>query len=111
MKASTIVLSTLILMVLIFSFQPYQVTHAQTAVPLERKALAYVTNVLPFDMNHYNVTVGKTYSLPSAPNDPTVTKAIDIDLKSSGSTILVNCLYVNEGSSTVRYKLHQRFTS
>jgi hypothetical protein len=95
MKASMVAISILMLVVLILSFQPYQAVHAQTAVPLESKALAYVTNVLPFDMSHYTITVGTAYSLPSAPNDPTITQAVDIDLKSSDSTIHVVCVYVN----------------
>ena len=83
------------LMVLILSFQQCQVAHAQTAVPLESKALAYVKNVLPFNMSHYTITVDSAYSLPSGPNDPTITQAVDIDLKSSDSSIHVVCVYVN----------------
>lgn len=93
MRASTIAKSILMLMVLILSFQPYQIAHAQTA-SLESKALAYVNNVLPFDMSHYTITVGSAYCL-SAPNDPTITQAVDIDLNSSDSTIHVVCVYVN----------------
>jgi hypothetical protein len=95
MRASTIATSTLMLMVLILSFQPYQVAYSQTAVPLESKALAYVKNVLPFNVSHYTITVGNAYSLPSPPNDQTITQAVDIDLKSCDSTIHVVCLYVN----------------
>ena len=94
MKASTIAMSTLMLMVLILAFQPYQIAHAQMA-SLESKALTYVENVLPFDMSHYTVTVSSAYSLPSAPNDPTITQDVDIDLNSSDSTIHAVCVYVN----------------
>ncbi len=95
MRALTIVMATLILAVLILSVQPYQFTLAQTTIPLETKALDYVKNVLPINMNHYNITVNTAYSLPSGPNDPTVTQAVDIDLKSNDSTIHVVCVYVN----------------
>ena len=95
MRALTIAPSMIMLTVLILSFQPYQLVHAQTAIPLESKALAYVENVLPFNMSYYTVTVGSTYSLPSAPNDPTITQAVDTDLKSNGSSIHVVCVYVN----------------
>jgi hypothetical protein len=94
MRASTLATLTLILLVSILSFQQFQVAHADT-VPLEDKALAYVENVLPFNMTYYTITVGSAYSLPSAPNDPTITQAVDIDLKSGSSTIHVVCVYVN----------------
>ena len=94
MRTSTLALSTIMLLVLILSFQPYQLSHAQTAVPLESKALAYVNNVLPFDMSHYSTTVGDAYCL-SSPNDTTLTQAVDITLNSSDSTIHVVCVYVN----------------
>jgi len=96
MRAPTIATSTFMLMVvLILSFQPYQVAHSETAVPLESKAHAYVMNVLPFNMSHYTITVGNAYSLPSAPNDSAITQAVVIDLKSCDSTIHVVCVYVN----------------
>jgi hypothetical protein len=94
MRASTLAALILILLVSILSFQHFQVAHADT-VPLESKALFYVNNVLPFDMSHYTITVGSAYSLPSAPNDPTITQAVDVDLRSSDSTIHVVCVYVN----------------
>lgn len=94
MRASTLATLTLILLVSILPFQQFQVAHADT-VPLEDKALAYVENVLPFNMTYYTITVGSAYSLPSAPNDPTITQAVDIDLKSGSSTIHVVCVYIN----------------
>ncbi len=95
MRASIIVISIFMLMFSILSFQNFQLAHGQTAVPLEDKALAYVKNVLPFDMSHYNITVDNSYSLPSAPNDATITQAVEIDLESSVSTIHVVCVYIN----------------
>jgi hypothetical protein len=95
MRTSKVAASILMLIVLILSIQAYQMVNAQTAVPLETKALTYVKNVLPFNMSHYNITVGNAYSLPSGPNDPTVTQAVDIDMKSGDSTMHVVCLYVN----------------
>ena len=80
MRASTVAMSIFMLTVLILSFQPYPVAHAQTVVQLGGKALAYVNNVLPFNMSHYTVTVGSAYSL-FAPNAPTITQAVEIDLK------------------------------
>ena len=81
MRASTVAMSIFMLTVLILSFQPYPVAHAQTVVQLEGKALAYVNNVLPFNMSQYTVTVGNAYCL-SAPNAPTITQAVEIDLNS-----------------------------
>jgi hypothetical protein len=95
MRASMIVMPIIFLMVLILSSQQYQMAHAQMTVPLESKARAYVTNVLPFNMSHYTVMVNSAYSLPSGPNDPTITQAVDIDLKSSDNSIHVVCVYVN----------------
>jgi hypothetical protein len=87
MRSSTVAASIPMLMVLILSIQPYQMVHAQSAVPLENQALSYVKNVLPFNMSHCTITVGNAYSLLSGPNDPTITQAVDIDLKSGDSTI------------------------
>jgi hypothetical protein len=95
MRAPTTAMSIIMLMVLILSFQPTQVVHAHTAVPLEDKALAYVRNVLPFDMNQYTISVGSAYSLPSGLNDSTITQSVDVDLKSSLCSIHVVCVYVN----------------
>jgi hypothetical protein len=95
MRASTTVMSIIVLVVLILSFQPYQEAHAQTVDQLMSKALAYVNNVLPFDMSQYSVTVDKAYCLPSAPNDATIWQAVDIDLSSSASIIHVVCVYAN----------------
>ncbi len=95
MRTSTIVTSILTLLVLFLTIQAYPVVQAQTTVSLETKALDYIKTVLPFNMSYYNITVGNAYSLPSGPNDPTITQAVDIDLKSDDSTIHVVCLYVN----------------
>lgn len=89
-------MSIILLMVLILAFQLTQVVHAQIAVPLESKALAYVRNVLPFDKNQYTISVSGTYSLPSGLNDSTITQSVDIDLKSSDCSIHVVCVYVND---------------
>jgi len=62
---------------------------------LESRTLAYVENVLPFDMNHYSITVGEAYCL-SSPNDTTLTQAVDTTLNSNDSTIHVVCVYVND---------------
>ncbi len=94
MRALTIPMATVILAVLILFVQHYQ-AFAQTVIPLETKALDYIKNVLPFNMSYYNITVGNAYPLPSGPNDPTITQAVDIDLKSDSSAIHVVCLYVN----------------
>ena len=95
MRTSSVASSIITIIVLILSIQAYQMAHAQTEVQIESKALTYIMNVLPFNMSHYNITVGKAYSLPSGPNDTTITQAVEIDLKSNGSTIHVVCLYVN----------------
>jgi hypothetical protein len=95
MRTSSVASSIITIIVLILSIQAYQVAHAQTEVQIESKALTYIMGVLPFNMSHYNITVGKAYALPSGPNDPTITQAVEIDLKSNDSTIHVVCLYVN----------------
>jgi hypothetical protein len=95
MRAHISAILILVLIGLILPFQQYQVTQAQTAFSLESKTLAYVENVLPFDMSHYTITVSNAYCLSSGPNDPTVTQAVDVDLNSSDSTIHVVCLYAN----------------
>jgi hypothetical protein len=55
------------------------------ASPLKEKAVTYVKNVLPFDINHYNLTASGVISLPSIPNDPTVWSEVKVDLKTSKS--------------------------
>jgi hypothetical protein len=61
---------------------------------LESRTLAYVQDVLPFDMNQYVITVGDAYCL-SSPNDTTQTQAVDTTLNSTYSTIHVVCVYIN----------------
>jgi hypothetical protein len=94
MRTSKLLTLTIVLLLSILSSQQYQLAHAET-VPIESKALAYVTNVLPFNMSHYTINVSNAYSLPSAPNNPTITQAVEMNLNSSDSTIHVVCLYVN----------------
>lgn len=95
MRTSIVAASILMLMVVILSIQPYQMVYAQSDAQLENIALSYVENVLPFNMSHYTITVGNAYSLPSGPNDATITQAVDIDLNSGDSTIHIVCLFVN----------------
>jgi hypothetical protein len=61
---------------------------------LESRTLAYVENVLPFNMNHYSITVGDAYCL-SSPNDTTLTQAVETTQYSNDTTIHVMCEYVN----------------
>lgn len=43
--------------------------------------------MLPLDFNHYRITLESCYSLPSAPNDPTVTQLVSYNLNSSDSSL------------------------
>lgn len=94
MKAAIKVVSIFFFLFMLISFEQCSEVHSET-VTLQDKALAYVKNVLPFDMNHYTPAVSNAYSLPSGPNDPTKWEAVDVNLKSSDSTIHVACLFVN----------------
>ena len=94
MKAAMKVLAILTILIAFISLEQYSTVNADPPA-LESKALAYVENVLPFNMSHYNITINSSYSLPSGPNDPTITQAVDIDLKSNDSSIHVVCVYVN----------------
>ena len=94
MKASNKTLAIFSVLIMLILFEQGLVVRCDTA-SLQDKALAYVENVLPFDINHYNITIKGVYSLPSAPNDPTKWQAGDVDLKSSDSEIHVACLFFN----------------
>lgn len=94
MKSAMTVLAISTILILFVSFEQCFVVNADPST-LESKALNYIENVLPFDMSHYNITVSSSYSLPSGPNDPTITQAVVVDLKSNDSSIHVVCVYVN----------------
>jgi hypothetical protein len=94
MRTLVVVTSMVLLIMLALSFVQCQRVQTDTST-LESRTLAYVENVLPFDINHYSITVGDAYYL-SSPNDTTLTQAVDTILNSSDSTIHVVCVYVND---------------
>lgn len=94
MRTLAAVTSMVLLIMLALPFVQCQRLQTETST-LESRTLAYVENVLPFDMNHYSITVGDAYCL-SSPNDTTLTQAVDTTLNSSDSTIHVVCVYVND---------------
>jgi hypothetical protein len=93
MRTIVVVTSMVFLIMLSLPFVNCQRIQTYTNT-LESRTLAYVENVLPFEMNHYSITVGDAYCL-SLPNDTTLTQAVDATLDSIDTTIHVVCVYVN----------------
>ena len=57
---------------------------------LEKQALLCLTKVYNLDFNHYNMTLGQTFTLPSAPNDSSVYQGVDYFLTSSDSNLVAH---------------------
>lgn len=74
---------------------------------VETEAYACLTAVLNVDFNHYNVSAPETLSLPTAPNDTSVTEQVSYNLTSADSNIVVVFLFRDD----VLYQLAQRTIS
>lgn len=59
------------------------------------KALAYIKNVLPIDMERYTIMNMSYYELPEPPNATYRTEAVSYILNSSESMLAVNCMFRN----------------
>lgn len=96
----------LVFVVLLVPLGRFSVVHSNLPLPqtLEAMALACLTDVYPVDLNHYNVTLGPCYTLPSASSDTSMTQAVDYMLNSLDSNLVANFLF----RDAVLYSLNLR---
>ena len=87
--ASLILLSAL----MVSALGQFSAVHSDSA--LREKALAYVQNVLPLDMESYAVSYGDDYALPQGPGDEVLTEAASVYLTSSETTLLAHFMFRN----------------
>jgi hypothetical protein len=85
----------LVFVVMLVPLGQLSAVHSDLPLPqtLEAEAFACLADVYPVDLNHYNVTLGGYYTLPSAPPDTFTTQAVDYMLNSPDSNLVANFLF------------------
>ena len=92
--SSKIITALLVTLFILVTFGQLSAAFSEP-LSLPDKALAYIENVLPMDMERYTIMNMSYYELPEPPNSTYRTEAVSYILNSSESMLAANCMFRN----------------